>query len=233
MIPDRGLEYNRQWEAIANMGIGGPKPYVQPKVFTVIPASPTNPNLEVTIVGSGYTDMMAATHRPLMPVFDPTHIYYSFLFNLNIDPNAPTQGQALESEANYVYVDAKGISWEMPTDWQINIEENWMIQGFTPEVPWLDTGIRIPKLTPGIPCPIKISYLVDEVNGVCSTLGFVVNGVSYPMPAAFQKIPAQQKNTEPNVDTWAPGIYAQFQLDLASKGGSMTNKYSGVAIAWE
>ena len=233
MISDSGLEFNKQWIAIANAGIGGPVPYVPPKVFTVTPATLANPNLEVTIAGSAYTDMMAASHRPLMPAFDPSQIYYSLLFNLNIDQNTPTQGQALESEANYVYVDAKGISWEFPSDWQINIEQGWMVQGFTPTAPWLNTGIRIQPLTPGTPCPVKISYLVDTVNNNVSTLGFVVDGVSYAMPAAFQKIPAQQKNKAVNVGAWAPGIYVQFQSDLASKGGLMTNKYTGVAINWE
>jgi hypothetical protein len=233
MIPDSQLEFAKNWIAIANEGIGGPVPYVPPTAFSVAPANPRSPNLLVAIAGSAYTDMMAALHRPLMPVFDPSRIYYSLSFNLNVDANTQTQAQALESEANFVYVDAKGISWEFPSDWQINVEENYMIQGFTPDIPWRDTGLRIPKLVSGIPCPIKISYLVDTVDNVISTLGFTVNGVSYAMPAVFQNIPAQRKNTVPKVNTWMPGMYVQFQSDLAYKGGALIHEYSGVSINWE
>jgi hypothetical protein len=227
MITDCGLEYNKQWEAIANEGIGGPDPYVAPTIYKVTPAN-IAPNLAVTIVGGSYTDMMAATHRPLMPVFDPKNIYYSLSYNINIDPNTPTQGQALESEANYCHIDAQGKCWYYPSDLQFNIEKGWMIQGFTWPEPWLDTEFKIAPFKAGVPCPVKINYLVDTIDHNVSTLSVVVNGILYTMPAAFQKVAAQQLTP-----VWAPGIYVQFQLDLASKGGSMTNIYTNVCVNWE
>lgn len=229
MIQDVNIEYNKQWEALANPGIGGPVPYVAPKVFTVTPASLTNPNMEVTISGGSYTDMMAATHRPLIPAFFPNQIYYSFVFNIIVDQNAPTQDQAFESEAVYCWLDSAGKCWYCNTSFQVNYEEGGMVQVYTPNNPWLDTGIKVPKFTPNVPCPVKISYLIDTVNHVYSTLGFVMNGVSYALPASCQKLPAVVKSPP-----WAPGVYTQFQLDKDYlPSGQMTNKYNGVGINWE
>jgi hypothetical protein len=234
MIPDSGLEFNKQWYAIANAGIGGPKPYVAPTLFTVTDGTVSKSGaLEVAIAGSSYTDMMAATHRPLMPVFDPSHIYYSFSYEINLDPNAPTQGQALESEAVPTWTDKNGISWQLPGYFQINIEEKGMVQGFTIAEPWLDSGNRVQIPTPGTPYPVKISYMWNQVANTISLPGFKANGVKYAMPSAFQNVPALAKNTVPNVDTWQQGMYVQLQSDLASKGGSMTNKYTGIELNWE
>jgi hypothetical protein len=58
-----------------------------------------------------------------------------------------------------------------------------------------------------------------------STLAVEINGISHPLPATFQKIPGSKRG-------WAPGVYVQFQLDLASKGGSITNKYSNISLNW-
>jgi hypothetical protein len=228
MIKDAGLEYNKQWKAIADEGIGGPVPYVAPTTYTVVPASPSSPEAIVTIAGKGYTDMMAATHRPLMPAFFPNEIYYSLEFNISTDDNAPTKAQALESEAVYCHLDDTGKCWYYNNSLQFNYQEGGMIQVFTPTNPWLDTGIKVPKFTPNLPCPVKISYLVDTVNHVMSTQAVMVNGVSHALPASCQKLPGVNKSP-----IWAPGVYVQFQLDLAFAGGTFVNKYSGVGINWE
>lgn len=235
MINDSQLEFNQQWLPYTGPGIGGPTPEGPwPTTATVTPATLANPNLETTIVGAAYTDAMYATKRPLLPVFDPTHIYYSLAFNINVDPNASAVTQALESEAAYTFTDANGISWQFPVYWQINQEEKGMVQAYASKTqPWLDTGIKIPFPTSGTPYPIKISYCVNTQAKTSSILGFVANGVSYAMPAAFQNVPAVQENKTAGVDEWTPGMYVQFQSDLNYKGGAMTNKYTGVQVDWE
>jgi hypothetical protein len=233
MITDKGLEFNRQWEAIANSSISG-SDAPQPTVYTATDGTVSKSGaLEVAITGGSYSAMMAATHRPLLPVFDTTKIFCSLAFNINLDPKAPTVAQALESEGAYTFTDANGISWQMPTYWQLNIEEKGMVQGYTTAAPWLDTGIKIPIPTPGTPYPIKISYCLNVPAKTSSVLGFVANGVKYAMPAAFQNVAAVQENKVDNVGVWQPGVYIQFQSDLAYKGGSMTNKYTGVDFNWE
>jgi hypothetical protein len=226
MIQDSLLEYNPQWTAIANEGIGGPVPYVAPKVFTATLATPATPYLVVTNQGVGYVDMMAATHRPLMPVFFPNQVYYDFVFDLVMDPNALTQGQVLESEVSYCWQDTAGASWYCNNSLQVNIEAGWMVQAFTPSDVWKDTGIVLPKFVPNATTPVKISYLIDMQNKVYSTLAITVNGVRYPLPTAFQKIAATQR------PGWAAGVYVQFQIGLASKGGSITNKYGNISVNW-
>lgn len=228
MISDALLEYNKQWAVYTGPDIGGPVPYVAPTVATVTPASNKSADLVVEISGKGYTDMMAATHRPLMPAFYPNAIYYSLSYDITTDLTSLSTVQALESEASYCWLDAQGECWYCNNSLQFNYEEGGMIQAFTPANPWLDTGIKVPKFNPNVPTPVKISYLVDTVNRVMSTQGVTVDGVSYALPAAFQKIPAIRKTP-----TWAPGVYVQFQLDLAYAGGTLTNKYRNIGVNWE
>jgi len=223
MISDNLLEYSPQWRVIDNSGIGGPVPYVAPKVFTATPATPAAPYLAVAIEGGSYTDMMAATHRPLMPAFFPDAIYYSFAFDITPDENQ-ADIQALEFEASlcddngYYYNNSMQLNYVNPVD---------MIQAYvSPQNPWASTGIEIAKFAPNVPTEVQVNYLVDTVNHNMSTLSLAVNGKVYPLPAAFQKIPGSIR------DGWAPGVYVQFQLDLASKGGGFTNKYSNISILW-
>lgn len=221
MIQDLLLEYNMQWQAIANSGIGGPVPYVAPKVFTVTPATTANPALTVTIEGSSYTDMMAATHRPLMPAFYPGEIYYSLQFLFGPDGNGKNV-QADEFEASFA--DANGYYYNNSMQHN-NVNPAGMIQAYaSPENVWANTGIVIPR--PTLPTLFTVNYLVDTVNRVMSTPSVEIGGKVYPLPAAFQKVPGEKRD-------WTPGVYVQFQLDLASKGGAFTNKYSGVNLNWE
>jgi hypothetical protein len=221
MIQDALLEFNPQWEAIANSGIGGPVPYVAPKLFTATPATPTNPFLTVAIEGSSYTDMMAATHRPLMPSFYPNAIYYDFEFEITPDSNS-ADVQAMEFEASFS--DFAGYYYN--NSMQLNyVNPAGMIQAYNPISPWSDTGILVAKFTPNVATPVKVSYLVDTVGHVMSTLSVTIAGVTHTLPSPFQKISGQKRN-------WAPGAYVQFQLDLASKGGSFTNKYSNISLDW-
>jgi hypothetical protein len=221
MISDNSLEYNPQWEAIADQGIGGPEPYVAPKVFIATPATPANQFLSVTIEGGSYTDMMAATHRPLMPAFYPD-IYYDYEFDITPDPNV-ADVQALEFEASY----ADQNDYYYNNSMQLNyVNPSGMIQAYGgPENVWANTGIVVPKFTPNVPTPVKVSYLVDIFARVMSTLAVTIAGKRYPLPSLFQRISGEKRG-------WTPGVYVQFQLDLASKGGSMTNKYSNINLNW-
>lgn len=223
MIQDSLLEFSPQWQAIANSGIGGPDPYVAPKVFTAAPATPTAPYLTVAIEGSSYTDMMAATHRPLMPAFYPDQIYYSLAFQITPDANQ-ADIQALEFEASYCDENAYYYNNSMQLNY---VNPAGMIQAYTPGAPWANTGIVVPKFTPNVPTLVGVNYLVDTVKHVMSTLSVQIGGKVYPLPAAFQKIPGAVR------EGWASGVYVQFQLDLASKGGGFTNKYSDISINWE
>jgi hypothetical protein len=223
MIQDSMLEYSPQWQAIANAGIGGPVPYIAPKVYTATPATAANPYLQVTISGSSYTDMMAATHRPLMPVFYPNAIYYSFEFYIEPDSNmANIQALEFESsycdESSYYYNNSMQLNYVNPAD---------TIQAYaSPTNVWANTGIVVPKFIPNVVTPVRVNYLVDTVEHVMSTLSVEINGNTYPLPTQFQKIPGAVRAG------WAPGVYVQFQLDLASKGGTFTNKYSNINLNW-
>lgn len=221
MISDSLLEFNSQWEAIANAGIGGPVPYVAPKTFTATPATAANPALEVVIVGGSYTDMMAATHRPLMPAFYPNAIYYSYSFDITPDSGASVQ--ALEFEASFC--DTSGYYYN--NSMQLNyVNPKNMIQAYGgPANPWANTNIIVDPFAPNVPTPVEVNYLVDTVGRTMSTLSVEIGGKVYPLPAMFQKMPGKK-------NSWAPGVYVQFQLDLASKGGSITNKYSNISVNW-
>ena len=225
MISDNLLERNPQWQAIANAGIGGPVPYVAPTVYTVTPATDQDPFLTVTITGSSYTDMMAATHRPLMPAFFPNAIYYDFCFEIMTRAGDPIQ--ALECEASYSYMASEGVCWYCNNSLQFNYNAGGMVQAFTPSNPWTDTGLVLKPFAPGEAVPVKISYMVDTVNNVYSTLSLTVNGVTYPLPSQFQGIAATNKSP-----AWAPGVYAQFQSDLDSQGGTIVTKFSNISVNW-
>jgi len=223
MFQDVQLEFNQQWAAYSNPGIGNP-----PTSMSVTPANAENQNLVVSINGPGYTNMMAATHRPLMPVFDLAQVYYSYEFNLLTDPNV-TKLQVHENEATFCYIDSKGVCYYFNNSLQLNqVNPKGMIQAYTPANVWADTGIVIPTLAPKETYPIKISYMVDLVNHTMSTLSIVINGKVNALPAMFQKIPGMIKNP-----TWAPGVYCQFQLGLAKAGGEVTTQYNNVKVNWE
>jgi hypothetical protein len=223
MIQDGLLEFNPQWQAIANPGIGGPNPYVAPKVFTATPATPAKPYLAVTIEGSSYTDCMAATHRPLMPAFFPDAVYYSYEFEITPDSNNASV-QAFEFEASY----CDDNSFYYNNSMQLNyVNPAGMIQAYaSPTNVWANTGIVVPQFKPNLATPVKVDYLVDTVGHTMSTLAVEIGGVVHPLPAQFQKIPGAIRQG------WASGVYVQFQLDLASKGGSMTVKYSDIGVDW-
>ncbi len=156
MIRDAKLEFNQQWEALANEGIGGPVPYVPPTLFSVVPASKTNPYLTVTNTGEGYTDMMAATHRPLMPVFDQRNIYYALEFDVILSPNTNVI-QALEFEASYC--DNNQIYYNNSMQYN-NVNPKGHIQAFASSTNvWADTGIVLPT----IPTKVRVKYLVDTI----------------------------------------------------------------------
>jgi hypothetical protein len=221
MITDEWLEYSPQWTAIANSGIGGPDPYVAPKVFTATPATPANPYLTATIEGSSYTDFMAATHRPLMPAFYPDQIFYSLSFLFTPDANGKNV-QADEFEASFA--DQNGYYYNNSMQHN-NVNPAGMIQAYaSPTNVWANTGIVLPR--PTAPTLVQVNYCVDTVGRTMSTLSVSFGGKVYPLPAEFQKAPGIKRG-------WAPGVYVQFQLDLASKGGTFTNKYSLISLNWE
>lgn len=222
MIQDGLLEYNPQWMALANSGIGGPVPYVAPKVDTVTPATAAKPFLTVVDNGTSYTDMMAATHRPLMPAFYLNAIRYDFAFDITPDPNI-SDVQALEFEASLA--DQNGYYYNNSMQYN-NVNPKGHIQAYaSPTNVWADTGIVVPMFAPGVQTEVVVSYLVDTVGHTMSTLSVSIGGKTYPLPALFQKVPGFLRN-------WTPGVYVQFQLDLASKGGSITNKYSNISVNW-
>jgi hypothetical protein len=223
MIQDSQLEFNPQWDAIANEGIGGPVPYVAPKIFTAVPATAANPFLAVTIEGSSYTDMMAATHRPLMPAFFANQIFYSFSFEVTPDTNNKSV-QAFEFEAcycdenQYYYNNSMQLNYVNPAN---------MVQAYaSPTNVWANTGITVPQFTASVSAPVKVNYMVNPMGRTMSTLSVEIGGKVYPLPASFQNIPGAVRAG------WAPGVYVQFQLDLAALGGAVTNKFSNVSIDW-
>jgi len=222
MIQDSSLEYNQQWEALANAGIGGPVPYVAPTTYTATPATTADPYLTVVIEGSKYTDMMAATHRPLLPVFYSDQVYYSFAFDINSSTQAI---QALEFEASYCDANQYYYNNSMQLSYVNPVDE---IQAYvSPTNVWANTGIIIPKFAVGVATPVVVNYLVNTVAHTMSTLSLSVNGTTYPLPAEFQQVPGAIRSG------WAAGVYVQFQLDLPYAGGTITNKYSNISVNWQ
>lgn len=229
MISDYQLERNPQWYAVPwNPGIGPVKPISQ----TVTPGSDDDPYLTVSIVGpKGYSNMMAATHRPLMPVFDTSHIYYSFGFNLLTDANAGLV-QVFEHEAPFCFIDSGGACWYANNSMQFNQVEPPVgkVQAYTPQKVWADTGIVIPKIQPESLTSVVIRYMcnMQTHTPTMSTPALEVNGKTYALPPQFQNIPMQQMKP-----AWAAGLYVQFQIGLQEAGGAVTTKYDGISVNWE
>lgn len=229
MLLDSQLEYNQQWQAIANAGIGGPVPYVPPTTYTVVPASDTGtPEMVITIAGVGYTDMMAATHRPLVTPFDPSNIYYSKYFNMQTDANIG-QAQVIEAEARYYFTDSHGQGWTANNCVQFNqVNPKGMVQAYaSPTNVWANTGIVLPNFLPNTRYSIRLNYLVDTVGKTSSILSLEFNGVTYPFPSMFQKVPMVQMTP-----AWTPGIYDQFQLGLNAAGGGFSIGIDHDNIEW-
>jgi hypothetical protein len=220
VIPDSGLEYSPQW-AVApwNTGIGP----VKPISATVTPATPADPYLTVSLdAAPNYSNMLASTKRPLLPVYDPSQIYLSFAFTLTPDDNGDLV-QADEFEA--LYYDENGYAYHTQMQ-RNNVNPAGMIQAYaSPTNVWADTGIVISKRWTE-PTSIVVNYLIDTVAHTSSILSLENAGVSYALPAEFQNVPATQPK-------WTPGIYCQFQLDGAKAGGKFTNKYGGISVNWQ
>jgi hypothetical protein len=209
MIVDSNLEFNSQWAAYTDPGIGN-----QPTKAIVTYATVDDPFLTVTNVGGSYANMMAATHRPVL------YGFYSFSFN--IFPGDWNVIQALESEASYCDQNSRYYNNSLQFN---NVNPAGMIQAYaSPEEPWADTGIIVPRFSVGV--QVTINYYVDVVKGTMSTLSIVIGGKTYPLPSKFENIPGFIR------PGWAPGLYVQFQPDLASKGGTIVNKYNNINVKW-
>lgn len=229
MIIDQFLEYNPQWVAIANAGIGGPVPYVPPTTYTVTPATDTgSPQMVVSIAGVGYTDMMAATHRPIHAAFDPSNVYYSMFFNMQTDANIGS-AQVMECEARYYFTDSSGQGWGVNNCVQFNqVNPKGMVQAYaSPTNVWANTGIVLPNFLPNTRYSVRLNYLVDTVGKTASTLSLEYNGTNYPFPSLFQKVPMIKMTP-----AWTPGVYVQFQLGLDSAGGQFSIGYDHVNVEW-
>lgn len=225
MISDSNLEYAPQWATIANVGIGGPVPYVPPSMYTITPASPSEEWMKVLIVGSSYTDMMAYLHRPLVPWFDPAAVYVSFQFEMMTDALAPMQAQAIEFE-NCFCVDGEHY---YNGSLQINYQQGGELQAWAgPNNQWANTGINLGILVPSTPYRFKVLYLLNTVEHTLSTISVSVNDIVHSLPSEFQNIPAIIKNP-----AWAEGVYVQFQLDLAHAGGQFSIFAKNVSVNWE
>lgn len=227
MIQDDLLEYNPQWEAVPwNPGIGPVKPNSQ----NAIPANQLNPYLLLSIDGPpGYSNMLAATHRPLLPVFDPKNIYYDFEFIITPGPDT-SKVQVYESEVRYYYTDSKGVGYGPNNSLQINqVSPPGMIQAYhSPTDVWADTGIVIPLFKPNTPYTIKIEYRIDTVGHTMSTIAITISGRRYALPLKFQIIPFSAMPSP-----WAPGMYVQFQIGLGKAGGKVTTEYNQISVDWK
>ena len=229
MFIDQFLEYSPQWQAIANAGIGGPVPYVPPTLYTVTPAADTgSTEMVVAIAGVGYTDMMAATHRPLVAAFDPSNIYYSLYYNLQTDANIGN-AQVIESEARYYFTDSSGQGWGVNNCVQFNqVNPKGMVQAYeSPTNVWANTGIVLPNFLPNTRYSIRINYLIDTVGKTSSILSLEYNGTTYPFPSQFQKVPMIKMTP-----AWTPGVYVQFQLGLDAAGGAFSIGCDHVNVEW-
>jgi hypothetical protein len=162
--------------------------------------------------------MMGAVHRPIL------FGNYTFSFEVIPDPNNTSSIQALEFEA--CYCDQNSVYYNNSMQ-LCYVNPKGMIQAYlNPTDVWANTGIVVPLFTPGEPTSVAVSYSVDTNKRVMSTLSVTINGKTYPLPSQFQNIPGAVRQG------WTPAAYVQFQLDLASKGGSITNKYSNISLNW-
>lgn len=124
-----------------------------------------------------------------------------------------------------------GTVWKFNGSLQLNVDEGWMVQtdeNLDAKGGWVDDGVKIPALTPNIPHVIQKTHFVDMANKAHSVLSIAVDGTSYPLPAANQKIPAALTN-------WAGDlVLPQGQITLkgipAGAVGSVTLKILGVSI---
>lgn len=225
MFEDSSLERSSQWATYIGPGIGGPVPYVPPTSYTITPPTNLNEWMQVAIAGPGYTDMMAALHRPLMPFFDPAQVPLEMEFDMMTDLNAPTKAQAIEFEtcvcdaASYYYNGSLQINYVNPAG------ELQAYQGVS--VPWGNTGIMVPALTPFQIYHFRIGYLLNTVARTMSIQWIEIDGKRSQLPPQFQNTPATLKSPP-----WAPGLYVQYQLDLAFAGGAFAIYVSNVRNNW-
>lgn len=226
MFSDSGLEFAPEWfVAPWNPGIGP----VQPIAATVTPASNTDPNMQVLLdAPPGYSNMLAAIHRPLGPVEDPSKVYYSFDFTMIPDAQSPKL-QAFEFEALYYFTDTKGVGHVLRNQMQYSIVNPiHELQMWTPSNPWTNTGIIVPMFKPGVPWPVRVNYIADTVGLTMSTTSVTIAGINYPLPAPFQKVPGQILNPP-----WQQGCYVQFQPDGPAGGVNTVLEFNNVAVNWE
>ena len=229
MIIDPNNEFNSAWfVAPWNPGIGP----VKPNVATVTPASSSNLNLQVYIDGpSGYSNMLAALHRPFIPMANIgtlSRVPFSFSFNLVTDANIGLL-QALEFEVRPVFIDKNGACRNINNCVQLNfVNPKGMIQAYaSPTNVWANTGIVIPPLQPNTTYPIKVSYVTDMLNGSNSTPSITIMGQTYNFPAMFQNVPGPIMNP-----AWTSAMYMQIQLDLAKAGGKVLCEFNNMNINW-
>jgi hypothetical protein len=216
MIRDNNLELSTQWQVKTGADIGGPVPFVPPTSFVIIP--PLTTSMAVYIAGPAYTDGMAALQRPWMPVFNPAAIPITLQYEICTDLNAPSQAQAIETDLRIC--DTAG--WNYNGSFQINYEEGGQLQVYNPTTPWLNTGCIPGKYSPGLWYPVAINYLVNTVTHVLTFVSASIDGIVYWLG---QTAPAQQLN-------WVPGLYNQFQLDLAASGGAFSIGLKNIDDVW-
>jgi len=186
--------------------------------------NPTSPNgyeivpvpggLKLFCCGPKYSGWLAKHVAPLVYPFQNVWMAYT----LTIDDATLVCAQVIETDTKIT--DADGFTYDLSAQW--NLAENWMFQVDTVDGHWIDTGIQIQALKPGVPAAMSIGYKLDYKNKVSSVVCVVVDGKQYTVPAGLGGIPAKQSGWGPN------GVVTQLQQCINGQEGAYAVTFSSI-----
>jgi len=199
--------------------IGG----AMPKEYTLVQDLPGAPDsLMLSVSGGAYATAEASTARPDFTAAG--FPYATMTATFTIDDKADEH--IIEFDLIRTVLMPDGTVWRFNGSLQINVDEGWMVQideNADSKGGWIDTGVRIPALTPNVPHTISTIHHTDMAAKTHTVLGIIVDGVTYMFPPAAG-VPAA-------LTTWAKNLAVpQIQITLNKNGGSFTVFVTGISI---
>lgn len=169
-------------------------------------------------VAGQYSDILWAIHRRVFPTAKKRVIFRGKIYT---DANTPNAAQCIEIDTMYAL---GGTLYNLSH--QINYNKGGMLQFSSSDgMGWLDSGIIVGKLTPGVWHTFEFEDMVDSVAKTRSYVAFTLDGKRYEYPASAQ-------NLAPVTSNWSDGVTPQLQLDTNSKGIGFTCWFSDLSYSF-
>lgn len=210
MITDDGLQTIVGGDLRTGSDIGG----TAPVKYGIDQSNP--PFARFFTQGGPFSDWLWAVHRAILPNTGKLKLS----FDLTIDSSVLICGQAIEFDTILAF---GGFKYNMSS--QINIAAGSIFQISDVYGNWATTGIVSPALVPGIPTRFLYEYGFNFTTKRYGIIAVTIAGQKRPVPAVMQNLLAQPS-------TWADSCSLQVQLDLNSKGGSMSHVMTNAKYIW-